>query len=112
MTEGGMERALQSPSPQAAADGEPDGAPLRNSFVGSGRRWLSERRGSLFREGQAYGSLPIALLMVVASIATGPVTYFVTQHVHRAIELEDAGLHQTIEAGYLEGIVRADWRDA
>ena len=100
-----MDGATQSPSPQVPG-AEPDDVPKRRSIVEAGREWLNQRTGGLFLEGQAYGSLPIALLMVVASIATGPVTYFATQHVHRAIELEDAGLHQTIEAGYVERIVR------
>ena len=95
-----------SPPPVTPPDPQPDAAtpPER---VGRTRERYRRLEFWLFRRRRNQGSVAIALLMVVVSIATGPVTYLATSHEANASEIDDSRLHNAVEAGYLERVIQA-----
>ena len=70
--------------------------------------WTKKRVLSpLFHDRRHEGSVPIALLMVVVSVVTGPVTYLVASHVTKAAVTDDTGIREGIERGYLGGSIQS-----
>ena len=86
----------------------PPAAPGPTSFLARARARYGRFEEGIFKRRPSRGSLPIAMLMVVVSIAAGPLTYLVTVHASEATEVEDGRLQDTAEDGYLQRTVQAN----